>query len=331
MLPLNHVDATRLGPRLSLGPLLYYWPRDQVLDFYAEMLEAPVDVIYLGETVFSKRRLMRPEDWWELAERVTASGRQAVISTLALIESEGELLTLERLCADRGFLVEANDLAALNFLEGRPFVAGPSINLYNQRTLAFLHGLGLRRFVLPLELGRATAAALRAASPPGVECEVFAHGRLPLAYSARCFTARHLDLPKDDCGFRCVEYPDGIVLSTQEGRPFLAINGIQTQSAATHNLLPHLGQLVEDGIDLLRISPQSRGTAEIARIFRACLDGELEAVRGRERLARLSPAGLCDGYWTGAAGIASSTQKRSLGDSGGEVRQTPDALEQWLP
>ncbi|MGE5152571.1 MAG: ubiquinone anaerobic biosynthesis protein UbiV [Bdellovibrio bacteriovorus] len=303
----SETQARRL--RLSLGPLLYYWPRDQVLDFYAEMLETPVDVVYLGETVCSKRRLLRPEDWWELAERVTASGREAVISTLALIESEGELLTLERLCADRGFLVEANDLAALDFLDGRPFVAGPSINLYNQRTLAFLHGLGLRRFVLPLELGRATATALRAASPPGIECEVFAHGRLPLAYSARCFTARHLDLAKDDCGFRCIDYPDGIALATQEGQPFLAINGIQTQSAATHNLLPVLQELVDDGIDLLRISPQSRGTGEVVRTFRACLGGELEPARGRERLARHTPAGFCDGYWTGAPGIAGSAAR----------------------
>lgn len=299
-------DVEPRGPRLSLGPLLYYWPRDQVLDFYAEMLETPVDVIYLGETVCAKRRLMRPEDWWELAERVQASGREAVISTLALIESEGELLTLERLCADRGLLVEANDLAALSYLEGRPFVVGPSVNLYNQRTLAFLHGLGLRRWVLPLELGRATATSLRAAGPPGCECEVFVHGRLPLAYSARCFTARHLDLAKDDCGFRCIDYPDGITLSTQEGQPFLAINGIQTQSAATHNLLPYLDELVEDGIDLLRISPQSRGTAEVVRTFRACLDQTLDPAHGRERLARFAPAGFCDGYWTGTAGIDAS-------------------------
>ncbi len=86
-------------PRLSLGPILYHWPREQVLDFYAEMLETPVDVIYLGETICSKRRLLRPEDYWELAERVAAAGKQAVISTLALIESDGELKTLKRICA----------------------------------------------------------------------------------------------------------------------------------------------------------------------------------------------------------------------------------------
>ena len=107
-------------PRLTLGPILYHWPRELVLDFYAEMLETPVDVIYLGETICSKRRLLRPEDYWELAERVAAAGKEPVIPTLALIESDGELKTLQRLCADERFLIEANDLAGLDYLEGRP-------------------------------------------------------------------------------------------------------------------------------------------------------------------------------------------------------------------
>ena len=291
-------------PRLSLGPILYYWPREQVLDFYAEMLETPVETVYLGEAICSKRRLLRPEDWWELAERVAASGREPVISTLALIESEGELKVLSRLCADRRYLLEANDLGALDFLEGREFVAGPSINLYNQGTLAFLAARGLKRWVMPVELGRETAIELIRTRPAGVECEVFAFGRLPLAYSARCFTAYNHGQGKDDCQFRCIEYPDGLQIATQEGMPFLALNGIQTQSAATHNLLPSLGELGGLGVDLLRISPQSQHTRAAVETFDACLRGDLEVGEGIARLRSLVPSGLADGYWTGNAGLA---------------------------
>jgi O2-independent ubiquinone biosynthesis protein UbiV len=291
-------------PRFSLGPILYHWSREQIFDFYAEMLTTPVEVIYLGETICSKRRLLRPEDYWELAERVAAAGKEPVISTLALIESDGELKTLQRICADERFLIEANDLAGLDFLEGRPFVTGHSINLYNQRTLAFLAARGLKRWVLPVELGRETATALLQSRPAGVECELFAYGRLPLAYSARCFTAYNRNLSKDECQFCCGDYPDGLLISTQEAMPFLALNGIQTQSATTHNLLSVLPEVTQMGVEVLRISPQSTHTADIIRVFAATLAGTLSAAEGTAQLRDWCPSALSDGYWSGKAGIA---------------------------
>ena len=56
--------------KLALGPVLYYWPQEKLLDFYERMSTAPVDVIYLGETVCSKRRAFNTEEWLELAERL---------------------------------------------------------------------------------------------------------------------------------------------------------------------------------------------------------------------------------------------------------------------
>ncbi|MBK1721283.1 ubiquinone anaerobic biosynthesis protein UbiV [Thiocystis violacea] len=299
MAPLN---TTTHRPRLSLGPILYLWPREQVLDFYAELIETPVDIVYLGETICSKRRQLRPEDYWEIAERVVAAGKEAVISTLALIESDGELKTLKRICDDARFMIEANDLAALDFLEGRPFVTGHSINMYNHRTLAFLAKQGLKRWVLPVELGRDTATELLKSRPEGVECELFAFGRLPLAYSARCFTAYNRDLGKDDCQFCCGDYPDGLVITTQDGKEFLNLNGIQTQSANTHNLLPALAEVSAMGVDVLRISPQSEHTADIVKVFADCLTGDLEPGAGTASLREWAPSGLCDGYWTGDSG-----------------------------
>ena len=49
--------------KLSLGPLLYYWPKQTVEDFYQQALTSKADVIYLGETVCSKRRELKPRDW----------------------------------------------------------------------------------------------------------------------------------------------------------------------------------------------------------------------------------------------------------------------------
>jgi collagenase-like PrtC family protease len=36
--------------KLSLGPIQYYWPRDQVIGFYQQIAASPVDIVYLGRS-----------------------------------------------------------------------------------------------------------------------------------------------------------------------------------------------------------------------------------------------------------------------------------------
>src|SRR5690606_29460721 len=126
------------------------------------------------------------------------------------------------------------------------------------------------------------------------ELEVIAWGRLPLSYSARCFTARALDVPKDQCGFRCIDYPDGLPPSTREGRPFLRINGIQVQGEEATDLGPELPALSALGVDLLRIYPQAEGTGEVIARFHAARDATVP----------LPALGARNGYWHGEAGMA---------------------------
>jgi len=183
-----------------------------------------------------------------------------------------------------------------------PFVAGPTLNAYNPDTLALLADLGACRWVPPMEMPRAMLAAMPI--PPGLETEVFAFGRLPLAYSARCFTARHYNLQKDDCRFRCLDHPDGLVLSTREGQPFLAINGIQTQSAQVLSLAHRLSELAEVGVDVVRLSPQSRHAGRVVTLFRNLLEGTLAPADAAARLAPLMPGAPCDRYWRGEAGMS---------------------------
>jgi collagenase-like PrtC family protease len=296
-------------PKLSLGPVPYFWSRETLLEFYDRIAITPVDIIYLGETVCSKRRPLKTREWLNLATNLQAAGKEVVLSSLTLLEAGSELASLKRLCREQDFMIEANDMAAVQQLAGsRPFVTGPSVNIYNARTLTVLAGLGLQRWVLPVELSRDTLEDMQMLRPTGVATEVFVFGHLPLAWSARCFTARAHNLPKDDCQFRCLDYPDGMLLSTREDESFLVLNGIQTQSARTLNLISELDDLRQLGVDVLRISPQSRHTELIIDTFHRCLRGSTTAPEAEAQLGKLMPVGPCNGYWYGDAGMDSRQQ-----------------------
>lgn len=291
--------------KLSLGPLQYYWPRQRVLDFYAAVADMPVDTVYVGETVCSRRHELRHEDWLGIARDLAAAGKEAVFSTLTLVESESDLKALRRIVANGEFLVEANEMGAVRLLaEAKlPFVAGPTLNVFNGHTLNLLAGMGARRWMLPPEAGRETLAGLQRERPAGMGTEVFAHGRLPLAYSARCFTARRFNLQKDACEFRCLDFPEGLDLKTREGEPFLALNGIQTQSAKTYNLLREVPALAAAGIDLLRVSPQPEGTAEVLALFRQAMEGAVAPAAAWDAAQPWLPHGACNGFWHGQPGL----------------------------
>ena len=184
-------------------------------------------------------------------------------------------------------------------VHGENFVAGPHLNIYNEATLATYARYGLKRWVPPLEATRTLIDTLHRSKPEGIETEVFVYGKLPLAFSARCFTARHYDLNKDDCQFKCLDHAEGLTLKTREGQDFLCINGIQTMSAQSYNLLHEIPDMLEMGIDIIRISPQKQYIGEIIGAFDA-------ARRGHEFVAdtkNWNASGLVDGYWFGDAGI----------------------------
>ena len=292
--------------KLALGPHQYYWPRQAMLDFYADIAEAPIDSVYLGESVCARRHELRLEDWLDVAQVLADAGKEVILSSLVLIESESDLKTLRKIARQRDFRVEANDMAAVNVLaaEDRPdWIAGPTLNVFNPATLATLSELGATRWVVPPELPRAPMAALLAAAAPRPEVELTAYGRLPLAYSARCFTARHFNLQKDSCEFRCLQFAEGIPLKTREGEAFLNLNGVQTQSARIYNLLADLPALRAEGVDVLRLLPQSAHMREIIDTFRRAVDGALPPADAFAATRAWMPEAACNGFWHGQPGV----------------------------
>ncbi len=298
--------------RLSVGPVLYFWDRARVFEFYGELAGLPVDIVYLGEVVCSKRRLLRRADWMAIARDLARAGKEVVVSTLALMEAESELASLSRTVAMVD-LMEANDMAAVQLLRGRTFVAGPHLNVYNTATLALLSSLGAKRWVAPVELDVETLSAVLSQRPHGLEAEVFAYGRMPLAFSARCFSARVRHRSKDDCGFVCAEDIDGLTVRTREGEPLFALNGIQTQSAQVRNLIGRVDELQRAGVEVLRLSPHSSAAApfsEVIRAFRSALEPDTPGAAACPPTALAG--GYCDDYvHTVTAGTAASGVSRA--------------------
>ncbi|HCT40670.1 MAG TPA: U32 family peptidase [Moraxellaceae bacterium] len=287
--------------KISIGPLLYFWSAERMRALYRRIAESPVDIVYLGESVCSKRREFRREDWLETADMLTQAGKEVVLSSLVLLEAESELGAMRGLCENGRFAVEANDIGVAYMAAelGVPFVGGHTLNIYNTRTLATWARLGMQRWLPPVELSREELSAILRDWPaevPRPETEVFAYGRLPLAHSARCYTARARNLAKDQCNFACIEYPEGLPLYTQEQQGLFQINGIQTQSRQHCNLLNQRDDMAQRGVGIMRLSLSHED--DLARV-----EALREPLAGTPPLrVPLADTDSCNGYWFGQPG-----------------------------
>jgi len=308
--------------KLSLGPIQYHWPRDTVFAFYRAVVLAPIDIVYLGETVCSRRHELDLDDWIDLAHTLTLAGKRVVLSTPALVETDSQLKRLRRIVDDCRYAVEANDMAAVHLLDGQRFIAGRGLNIYNPETLQLMADAGCVRWVAPIELSQAVLADMQRERPADVETEFFVHGRLPLAHSNRCFTAARFNLSDENCGYRCLDFPEGLPARTRELRPFLVLNGPQTQSASICNLIRYVPALAEVGVEVIRMSPPYANVIEIAEAFRQVIDRPEAVDAAANELARITFATTCDGYWHGGPGMQ-QTQPA--------IRQAPWAENENLP
>lgn len=288
---------------VTLGPVLFNWAPDTWRDFYFRIAdEAPVETVYLGEIICSKRAPLFEPHLEAAATRLAAAGKTAVFSTLTEVMSKLDRKLVDSFSA--GEWVEANDASAFSYLHGRPHHIGPFINVYNERTLAVLARGGARNVCLPVELPATAIRRLAAeAQTLNVTLEVQVFGRLPLALSARCYHARAHGRTKDSCQFVCENDPDGLALRTLENKPFLTVNGIQTLSYEYLDLSGDLATLQDMGIRRFRLSPHSCDMVAAATIFRDALDGRIDAQETQARLEALKlDAPFSNGFFHGKPG-----------------------------
>ncbi len=289
--------------QISLSQIPFNWSEKAITDFYTEMANLPLDTIYIGDTVCSKREATIPiKKWLEIADKLQAEEKQVIFSTLGMIETNQELSQLAKTCTETPFILEANDISSVNILSRleKEFACGPGVNIYNHHTLKILEQKGVVRWTPPVELSIEAIANIKSAAKNSkIELEYFAFGYLPLAISARCYSARQEGLDKENCKNICSKTPYGYCVDTTDDKDFLRINGTQTMSAAIHNALNGWKAAEAAGINSLRISPANADMKSVIEQTHAMLEASIASVNidldPRER--------FCDGFAFDKAGI----------------------------
>ena len=291
--------------KLTLGPIAYHWSPEVRRDFYARIAdEAPVDEVYLGEVICSKRAPFQEADLPDIIDRLERGGKTVILSSLAEVMLKRERKATADLAELDSPEIEINNAAGLFARGKRPHRIGPFMNAYNEATIAWMAANGATHVCLPTELpGPAIAVAAQFARKLGLGVEVQAFGRASLAVSARCYHARAHNRTKDNCLFVCEDDPDGMPLRTTDQNPILRVNGIQTQSESYVDLLPESARLVGDGVTHLRLMPQVVDMVAVATLFRCVLDETLELDQAQESLENLcGSTKVSNGFYHGTAG-----------------------------
>lgn len=286
--------------KLTIGPVLFYWPAEQKRDFYYRVAdETNVDTIYVGEVICSKRAPFFDPYIGDVIERIQKSGKTAVLSTLSEVMIKHDRKMVKSTCEAEDIPVEANDASALLFLSGRPHRIGQLMNVYNEDALAVLNRKGANHVCLPPELPAESIETLsKVAQTLGVGTEIQVHGRVSLALSARCYHARAHGRIKDNCQYACEDDPDGMPLKTVSGQDFLSVNGIQTLSHTCLNLMQEMADLESAGLTHFRISPHTQDIVKTVAAFESVLLKKISPQEGIKSIQKIgTPSPFSNGFY----------------------------------
>ncbi len=274
--------------KITLGPMLFNWPEKKKLDFYNMIAdEANVDIVYIGEVICQKRFACWGKIYDNIVERLTQAGKEVIISSLALINTEEELRIIKEYISNSELTIEANDVSIINIIGDRKYCIGPYINVYNEEALNFYIGKGISHITFSPELPQDSIKTL--ASLKTTEYEISVFGRIPLAISARCAHARIYNQKKSNCKYVCEKDLNGLKVSTLDSQPFLTINGLQTMSYTYCNMLGEIDYLQKLGIHRFRIYPHDYDMLKIINIYQNVIEKKLSAQEGWLKLSDHMP------------------------------------------
>ena len=237
--------------RKSLAPAPLNLGKERLFHYYARAIDDGFDEFYLGEVSCPRRGAESRRLLLDLARLIKDRGKTLFISSYALVTEMGQIDGIQDilLLADG---LEVNNLAFLELGFDRRLIAGCFLNIYNSQAATLYKGLGFERVVLPPDLRLESIVDIAEFS--GIEVEVLARGRKPLALSRRCYTLRALGLSDDQCAMNCFSYPHGLSLDT-----IFRLNGREVFSEKVCSLREDFTILEDAGVEVLRFEGDHSG------------------------------------------------------------------------
>ncbi len=177
------------------------------------------------------------------------------------------------LVADLGVFMLAREAAP-----ALPVHISTQANNVNWRTVRAWQELGAERVVLARELSREEICEIRRHT--SVELELFVHGAMCISYSGRCllssyFTGR--DANRGSCAQSC-RWKYALVESSRPGEYYPVEEderGTYIMNSKDLCLLPYLDEIVDAGIDSLKIEGRMKSVhyvASVVKAYRMALD-----------------------------------------------------------
>jgi putative protease len=283
------------------------------------------DAVYLGGEEFSLRKLADNFTIDELAEAVRyAHGMQKKVYLATNIFPHNA--DVERI---HGFLREVAALPFDAYIVSDPGVMemvreisperelhlSTQANTTNWRSALFWKRQGICRVNLAREM---TLDELRdTREKTGIEVEIFVHGAMCISYSGRCLLSSVMagrDANRGECAHPC-RWGYAIVEEKRPGQ-FFPVMGDERGTFIFNSkdlcLLDSLPELIEAGVDSLKIEGRMKGihyVASVVRVYREALDCYRADPQGfsikdawRAELGKISHRGYTSGFLFGQPG-----------------------------
>lgn len=151
----------------------------------------------------------------------------------------------------------------------------------NAESAALYHRLGFSRIILGRETALADIKAIKDRNPD-LELEVFVHGAMCMAYSGRCLLSTFMtgrSANQGDCAHSC-RWKYRLALEEEERKgsylPIIEEDGYTTiLSSADLCMIDYLQQIIDSGVDSLKIEGRMKSSyyvAVVTRAYRKALD-----------------------------------------------------------
>lgn len=255
------------------------------------------DAVYIGGEIFSLRAKARNFSFEEMEEGIQfAHKRNVKVYVTANIfahhkdieEAEEYFEKLRRMKEKPDALIISDPGLFLVAREVWPEIEihiSTQANNTNYKTYLFWHKLGAKRVVCARELSLNEIKKIREHIPEEMEIEAFVHGAMCIAYSGRCLLSNYMtgrDANQGACTHPC-RWKYAVVEESRPGE-YLPVyeneRGTFLFNSGDLCMIEHIPQLLEVGIDSLKIEGRMKTAlyvATVARTYRRAIDDYLES------------------------------------------------------